>query len=167
MVMAEPNVLDTSALINWPIELLDGGYVVENQKLEVSRVSPDRMLSLEAASLIWKQPTRESIDEATKIARETGDLDGLSETDLALLALVVEFRGHLHTDDYRMQNVCSFSGMKWSSVESVGISGVWEWEMKCKGCGRVTSGIGRTRLASEETGECSECGSELRFRKKA
>ena len=58
MPMGVSNVLDTAALLNWPIELLDGGYVVENQRLEVSRVSPDRMLSLEAANLIWKSPSR-------------------------------------------------------------------------------------------------------------
>ena len=50
-------MLDTAALINWPIELLDGGFVVENQRLEISRVSPDRMLSIEAANLIWKSPS--------------------------------------------------------------------------------------------------------------
>ena len=160
-----PNVLDTAALINWPIELLDGGFVVENQRLELSRVSPDRMLSIEAANLIWKSPSRESIDEATKISRETGDLDSLSETDLSLIALVVEVRGHLHTDDYRMQNVCSSSGLKWSPVETVGISETWYWELKCGGCGRVTSGRGRTRFARESPGECKDCGSELRFRK--
>ncbi|MGB1559852.1 MAG: hypothetical protein ACPG9Q_05300, partial [Candidatus Thalassarchaeaceae archaeon] len=84
--MGVPNVLDTAALLNWPIELLDGGYVVENQRLEVNRVSPNRMLTLEAANLIWKSPSRGSIGEATKISRDTGDLDGLSETDLSLLA---------------------------------------------------------------------------------
>ena len=163
--MDVPNVLDTAALINWPIELLDGGFVVENQRLELSRVSPDRMLSIEAANLIWKSPSRESIDEATKISRETGDLDGLSETDLSLIALVVEVRGHLHTDDYRIQNVCSSSGLTWSPVETVGISETWNWELKCRGCGRVTPGRGRTRFARESPGECEDCGSELRFRK--
>ncbi len=163
--MDVPNVLDTAALINWPIELLDGGFVVENQRLELSRVSPDRMLSIEAANLIWKSPSRESIDEATKISRETGDLDGLSETDLSLIALLVEVRGHLHTDDYRMQNVCSSSGLDWSPVETVGISETWNWELKCRGCGRVTSGRGRTRFARESPGECEDCGSELKFRR--
>ena len=79
--MVAPNVLDTAALINWPIELLDRGYVVEKQGW-VSRVSPERMLFLEAANLIWKSPTIESINQATKISLDTGDLDGLSETDL-------------------------------------------------------------------------------------
>ncbi len=165
MAMGVPNVLDTAALINWPIELLDGGYVVENQRLELSRVSPDRMLSLEAANLIWKSPSRESIDEATNISRDTGDLGGLSETDLSLIALVIDIRGHLHTDDYRIQNVCGSSGIKWSPVETVGISETWNWELKCIGCGGVTSGRGRTRFAREGPGVCEDCGSELRFRK--
>ena len=165
MAMGVPNVLDTAALINWPIELLDGGYVVENQRLELSRVSPDRMLSLEAANLIWKSPSRESIDEATKISRDTGDLGGLSETDLSLIALVIDIRGHLHTDDYRIQNVCGSSGIKWSPVETVGISETWNWELKCIGCGGVTSARGRTRFAREGPGVCEDCGSELRFRK--
>ena len=92
-------------------------------------------------------------------------LDGLSETDLSLIALVIDIRGHLHTDDYRIQNVCSSSGIKWSPVETVGISETWNWELKCVGCGRVTSGRGRTRFARESPGECEDCGSELRFRK--
>ena len=103
--MGAPNVLDTAALINWPIELLDRGYVVEKQRLEVSRVSPERMLFLEAANLIWKSPTIESINQATKICLETGDLDGLSETDLLLLALVIDINGHTCTlmiTGYRM-----------------------------------------------------------------
>ena len=80
--MDVPNVLDTAALINWPIELLDGGYVVENQRLELSRVSPERMLSLEAANLIWKRPTIESINQATKISIDTGDLDEAGAAEL-------------------------------------------------------------------------------------
>ena len=160
-----PNVLDTAALINWPIELLDGGYVVENQRLELSRVSPERMLSLEVANLIWKSPSTESINQATKISRDTGDLDGLSETDLSLLALVIDIKGHLYTDDYRIQNVCSSAAIKWSPVETIGISETWRWELKCRGCGRATPGKGRTRFAKESPGECEDCGSELRFRK--
>ena len=41
MTMGVPNVLDTAALINWPIELLDGGYVVENQRLELVGFLPN------------------------------------------------------------------------------------------------------------------------------
>ena len=163
--MGVQNVLDTAALINWPIESLHEGYVVENQRLELSRFSPERMLSIEAAKLKWMSPSVESLNQAKKISHETGDLDGLSETDLSLLALVIDIKGHLYTDDYRIQNVCSSAGIRWSPVETDGISETWNWELKCRGCGRVTSGRGGTRLARESPGECEDCGSELRFRK--
>ncbi len=164
--MSGYSVLDTSALINWPISSLDGGYVLDSQRLEVSRLSPERGMSLDAASLNWVSPTRESIDEATEVAVSTGDLDGLSETDLGLIALVIELGGHLHTDDYRMQNVCSAAGLGWSPVETRGINAIWSWELQCIGCGTVYPTTGKTRAASESAGECSRCGSELRVRKK-
>ena len=163
--MVVENVLDTAALIHWPIELLDGGYVVESQRLELNRVSPERMLSLEAANLMWKSPSIESINQATEISHGTGDLDGLSETDLSLIALAIDIKGHLFTDDYRIQNVCSSAGIEWSPVETVGISETWKWELKCRACGRVTSGRWGTRFARESHGECGDCGSELKFRK--
>ncbi len=164
--MPGPAVLDTSALINWPIDALEEGFVVENQRLEVSRVSPERMLSIDAVQMSWSSPSRESLEEATRIARKTGDLDGLSETDLHLLALAIELDGHMHTDDYRLQNLCSSVGIRWSSVESEGISEVWNWEIRCRGCGAVVVGSEKTRPASEEIGRCVECGSELRSVKK-
>tara|TARA_B100000674_G_scaffold490346_1_gene506019 strand:- start:478 stop:978 length:501 start_codon:yes stop_codon:yes gene_type:complete len=165
MAMGVQNVLDTAALINWPIELLDGGYVVEKQRLEISRISPERILSLEAANLMWMSPSIESINQATKISHETGDLDGLSETDLSLLALVIDIKGRLYTDDYRIQNVCNSAGIEWSPVQTVGISETWNWELKCRGCGKVTSGRWETRPARESPGECGDCGSKLKFRK--
>lgn len=164
--MTEPDVLDTSALINWPLVSLDGGFVVESQRLEVVRISPDRMLPIEAARMNWSSPSRESLEEATRIASKTGDLDGLSETDLRLFALAIELGGHMHTDDYRLQNLCSSVGLKWTPVESKGISEVWEWEIRCRGCGAVADGSENTRPASEGVGECIECGSELRVVKK-
>ncbi len=164
--MPGPAVLDTSALINWPIDALEEGFVVENQRLEVSRVSPERMLSIDAVQMSWSSPSRESLEEATRIARKTGDLDGLSETDLHLFALSIELNGHMHTDDYRLQNLCSSVGLRWSPVESKGISEVWEWEIKCLGCGVVVVGSENTRPARDEVGDCIECGSELRVVKK-
>jgi UPF0271 protein len=164
--MPEPDVLDTSALINWPLDALENGFVVESQRLEVNRIAPNRMLSIEAVRMNWVSPSRDSLNEATRIAMKSGDLDGLSETDLHLFALSIELGGHMHTDDYRLQNLCSSIGLNWSSVESRGISEIWEWEVKCRGCGLVVVGSRKTRPASEGIGECTQCGSELRVVRK-
>ncbi len=164
--MSMPKILDTSALINWPIDSLDGGFVVNGQRSEVERIAPERILSIETASVNWVSPSPESVQESTVIARKTGDIEGLSETDLHLFALVIELGGHMYTDDYRLQNLCNLVGVEWSSVLSEGISEVWNWEIRCRGCGALASGTGNTRPASEEIGSCVECGSELRVVKK-
>jgi len=161
-----PDILDTSALINWPIDALDGGFAVNGQRSEVERIAPERILSIETARVNWISPSTESVQESTVIARKTGDLDGLSETDLHLLALAIELGGHLHTDDYRLQNLCKTVGVRWSPVVSEGISDVWNWEIRCRGCGALVAGAENTRPASQEIGVCPECGSELRTVKK-
>ena len=164
--MPVTNILDTSALINWPIDALKGGFVVNGQRTEVERIAPERMLSIETAGVNWSSPSPESVRESAVIARKTGDLDGLSETDLHLLALAIELGGHMHTDDYRLQNLCSSVGVRWSPVVSEGIAEVWNWEVRCSGCGALVAGGEKTRPASEGLGECAECGSELRVVKK-
>ena len=164
--MTMPDILDTSALINWPIDALNGGFVVSGQRSEVERIAPERMLSIETAGVIWSSPSSESVQESTAIARKTGDLDGLSETDLHLLALAIELGGHMHTDDYRLQNLCNSVGVSWSPVVSEGIKEIWNWEIRCIGCGTLVVGAEKTRPASEEIGACAECGSELRGVKK-
>ena len=164
--MPVPNILDTSALINWPIDALKGGFVVNGQRTEVERIAPERMLSIETAGVNWSSPSPESVRESAVIARKTGDLDGLSETDLHLLALAIELGGHMHTDDYRLQNLCNSVGVRWSPVVSEGITEVWNWEIRCSGCGTLVAGAEKTRPASEGMGECSECGSKLRVVKK-
>ena len=164
--MTMPDILDTSALINWPIDALNGGFVVSGQRSEVERIAPERMLSIETAGVNWSSPSSESVQESTAIARKTGDLDGLSETDLHLLALAIELGGHMHTDDYRLQNLCNSVGVSWSPVVSEGIKEIWNWEIRCIGCGTLVVGAEKTRPASEEIGACAECGSELRGVKK-
>jgi len=164
--MPMPEILDTSALLNWPLDSLEGKYVVDGQRKEVERLSPSRMLTVEAARMKWSSPSRDSLEEATIIARNTGDLDGLSETDLSLFALAIELAGQIHTDDYRLQNLCSSVGIQWAPVESSGITEFWNWEIKCLGCGIVTEGSEKTRPVSEKVGECHDCGSDLKIVKK-
>lgn len=164
--MTLPKVLDTSALISWPLDSLEGGFAVDGQRFEVERISPSRMLTLEAARIKWSSPTADSVKEARKIAIETGDLDGLSITDLHLFALAVELGGKMHTDDYRLQNLCGSIGLQWRPVETKGITKIWLWEIRCQGCGILHEGSEETRAAGKGIGECKYCGSELKIVKK-
>ena len=164
--MSGVDVLDTAALVSWPVDSLKNGFVVDGQWAEVLRIAPDRILSIEAACLNWNSPSEISLKEATDLARETGDLVGLAETDLGLLALAMEKRGRMHTDDYRLQNLCSVAGLEWSTVESMGISQVWTWEIRCIGCGDVTESHKGTIPSGESLGNCKICGAGLRIARK-
>ena len=165
--MGNRDVLDTSALISWPMESLEGSLIVEGQLKELSRISPDRLLIVEASGLICIHPEKRYVLEASELSRETGDIVGLSETDLSLLAVTMQFRGHLHTDDYRLQNLCSEAGLDWSPIMTKGITESWAWEVRCPFCGLQGETGKGTKPVSESIGNCVDCGSELRYRRRS
>ena len=132
--MAEQRVLDTAALIAWPISELSGGLIVSHQEDELLRISPDRAALLESMGLVFCQPNQDSIDLTLDAAKQSGDISGISETDLALVSLALERSAQLITDDYRMQNIASFLGIEWQGVSEVGIREVWSWNLVCSGC---------------------------------
>ena len=165
--MGGRDVLDTSALISWPIESLEGSLIVEGQLKELSRISPDRLLFVEASGLVCIHPEERYLLEASEISRKTGDIVGLSETDLSLLAVTIQFRGHLHTDDYRLQNLCSEAGLDWSPIMTEGITESWIWEVRCPVCGLEGEASKGTLPASESIGNCVDCGTELKYRRRS
>ena len=163
--MAAGEVLDTAALIAWPLERMRGSLVVPGQRVELARISPDREILLDAAGLEWASPGPDALARASDIAVSTGDMAGLSPGDLALLALAVERAATLVTDDYRLQNLCEKGGRPWLSVTMEGVRALWAWELRCTGCGAVLP-TPELPNPSRELGYCVDCGSELGLRRK-
>ncbi len=164
--MALGEVLDTAALIAWPLERIDGGMVLESQREELSRVAPDRLALLEAVEVDWASPGDAAIEAAGKLAMKTGDMAGLSSIDLNLLALAMEHGAVLFTDDYRLQNLCEKGGIPWASVSTRGISSIWSWEIRCTGCGVGQEIPSQTPVKKGDIGTCNACGSPLRIKRK-
>ncbi|MEE3269975.1 MAG: hypothetical protein VX204_02545 [Candidatus Thermoplasmatota archaeon] len=163
--MASGEVLDTAALLAWPVERMRGGLVVPGQRSELLRISPDRELILEAAELIWQIPSEDSLGNARVLAQTTGDIAGLSGVDLEILALAMESNSTLVTDDYRLQNLCELAGIAWSSVATEGIRSMWSWDLRCTGCASIIAAPEST-LPDGNLGNCRECGSELVLRRR-
>ena len=163
--MAAGEVLDTAALIAWPLERMRGSLVVPGQRVELTRISPDREILLDAAGLEWASPGPDALARASDIAVSTGDMAGLSPVDLELLALAVERAATLVTDDYRLQNLCEKGGLPWLSVTMEGVRALWAWELHCTGCGAVLP-TPELPNPSRELGYCVDCGSELGLRRK-
>jgi len=158
--MASGEVLDTAALLAWPVERMRGALVVPEQRAELVRIAPDRELALEAAQLVWATPSEDALSRARVLAATTGDMAGLSNVDFGLLALAVERGATLITDDYRLQNLCQLGGISWSSVTTEGIRSMWSWDLRCSGCGLVFDSP-ESPSPDRNLGNCRECGSEI------
>ena len=72
----------------------------------------------------------------------------------------------LITDDYRMQNIAEYMKIKWRSVNTDGIKNIWKWEVFCLGCKKVNIMPENTTNQKNNLGQCVDCGSELKIRKK-
>lgn len=164
--MAAREVVDTSALISWPLEMLFGSLASPRQRNELTLNHPERLDIIDAININWTNPDRESINKITDIAKETGDIAGLSQTDIEILALAIENDYTLITDDYRMQNIAEFSKIKWRSINTDGIKNIWKWELVCIGCKLLKKMPDRPTYQKNNLGKCIECGSELKIRKK-
>ena len=88
--MADVFVLDTSALIEWPISAIIGSLIVPGQESELQRISPGRREILESMGAIQMEPGSASLEVTTNAAIKTGDMSGLSAIDLSLIALAHE-----------------------------------------------------------------------------
>ena len=164
--MAGSRVLDTAALISWPVSELSGGLIVSHQEDELLRISPDRAAILDSMGLVFCQPNQDSIDLAVDAAKQSGDISGISETDLALVSLALERSALLITDDYRMQNIAIFLDIEWQGVSEVGIREVWSWTLVCSGCKSEYDAPESTDAKQKNYGECHDCGAALRLKRK-
>ena len=157
-------VLDTGALLAVPMSMISNGFALEGQREELGRLDRNRMEMVELF-VNWAEPSEESVSAATEIARRSGDLGGLSEIDLELFALAIELNAPLLTDDYRLQNLCSLSGLDWLPIETSGIEGIWSWEVCCIACDQPQEKPSETSRIRGDMGICLHCGSPLKLRR--
>jgi|TARA_B110000467_G_scaffold90560_1_gene81860 rRNA maturation endonuclease Nob1 len=159
-------VLDTGALISWSINQMNGCVVTPSQREEILKIAPEREVVINTSNLIWKMPDEESLARASKFAIDTGDMAGLSKVDLELLALSIQENKKLITDDYRLQNLAEKAGINWGSISTKGISKLWEWELKCLACKKEYPTPEVPNKRKSDWGECIDCGSSLKLKRK-
>ena len=71
-------VLDTAALLYWPVTELNGGICSTSQQSELEQVSLQRYMLISSLDIDWRVPTPNWIDEAKQKAASSGDLPRLS-----------------------------------------------------------------------------------------
>jgi UPF0271 protein len=111
-----------------------------------------RFDALEGSGMHVHIPDEETVERIERAARETGDADELSETDIRLVSAAFELDGRLVTDDYAMQNVAEKLSVAVEVIAREGIDEQRDWLFQCMGCGREFE---------ERRDRCPICGSEL------
>lgn len=107
---------------------------------------------LETNRLKIREPDNESTTTAIKAAKETGDFQQLSKQDISIIALCIEMKGEIISDDFAISNVARNLGLKISPIMTTGIKDVGKWVHYCPGC--------RTNHSSGK--ECPMCGTQLK-----
>ena len=149
-------VLDTAALLHWPVERMIGGIVAHSQLEELRRLSPQRAMLIESIDIEWMSV---GTTDAESAAATTGDLPRLSPVDLDILALALATGEILFTDDYSLQNVCRSVNHPFEAVSNKRSRQQWSWELRCIGC-RATK-----KADSQKEEECDICGSPMKVKR--
>lgn len=149
-------VLDTAALLHWPVERMIGGIVAHSQLEELRRLSPQRAMLIESIDIEWMSM---GTNDAEAAAATTGDLPRLSPVDLDILALALATGETLFTDDYSLQNVCRSVSHPFEAVSNKRSRQQWSWELRCIGC-RATK-----KAESQKEEECDICGSPMKVKR--
>ena len=124
------------------------GVVDEVKKGKAAR---DLALALEI-SITVKMPGADALRVIQAAASRTGDDGRLSETDIQVLALALELKATIISDDYSVQNVAKVLDIPCQG-NLEGIRKVLNWTYRCRGCGRYYD---------EAQPDCPICGSEVR-----
>jgi UPF0271 protein len=108
---------------------------------------------LESNTLQVLNSDRKNIDKVVAAARRTGDYQKLSEADISVIALALQLKIALVTDDYAVANVATTLKIPVKSVASKGITHTRRWIAYCSACGKAFGPNAK---------ECRLCGNRLR-----
>ena len=145
------HVLDSSAFIN-EYTTSERIATIPLVRDELEDEAGYRFDALEGSGMRIHIPDPETVERIERAARETGDEETLSRTDVRLLATAFELDATLVTDDYAMQNVAEKLDITVYVIAQEGIDERRDWEFQCQGCGRIFD---------ENRERCEICGSDL------
>jgi len=98
-----------------------------------------------------RDPSNEIINIVKDVSMKTGDYTTISKQDITIIALALENKIELITDDFAVTNVARQLKIQTSSLMTQGITTVGKWISYCSMCGKEFS----------KEKECPICGSKL------
>ncbi len=155
----EEIALDASAFYAG-IAFLSGSKCVTTSAIfeEVQHIKAAALEALvQAGNLQILDPDTKSIEAVSIAAKKTGDIVNLSAADISILALALERKVALASDDYAVANVAATLGIRIVASSGKGIREIRKHVAYCSACGK---------LFSPDKQECPLCGNKLRRRYK-
>lgn len=147
-------VLDSSALLVGKYPEMDEMLTTPDVVRELKRkgMTPELRSFIEVKVTV-ASPSKGGMEKVMEAALESGDSERLSPTDMGLLALALDEKATILTDDYSIQNLAMVLGIDYKGVMFPEITKRVSWRYRCVGCGR---------RYENHSDVCGVCGSALR-----
>lgn len=149
-------ILDASAFYaGIPFSTIEGLYTTslifdEIKHIKENHEAIETLLETNRLKII--DPDSEFIEKIKTESKKTGDYNQLSKQDISAIALCLQMKGEIITDDFAISNVSKNLNLKVSPLMTSGINDVGNWIHYCPGC----------RKNFEFGSECPLCGTLLK-----
>jgi len=149
-------VLDSSAFYaGIPFSSNEPSYITSLIYNEIEHIKKDHdavQILIETKRLIIHEPEHRFTIAVYDAAKKSGDFANLSEQDISIIALSLQLKAELVTDDFAISNVAKNLSIKVVPVMTSGIKNVVIWKYYCPGC--------KTNFS--KVSECPRCGNKLK-----
>lgn len=107
---------------------------------------------IDSGNLTILEPDESSLNRVIHTANITGDIQKLSIADISIIALALQLKKTLISDDYAIGNIAAFLKIPIRTIAFRGISKIRRWSGFCNACGRAYKPYIRI---------CTICGSRV------
>ena len=149
-------VLDSSAFYaGIPFSSSEPSVTTSHVYNEIKHIKKDHdavQILIETRRLKISDPEPRFIITVNNAAKKSGDFPNLSDEDISTIALSLQLKAELVTDDFAISNVAKNLNIKVIPVMTSGIKNVIIWKYYCPGC----------KIDFSKVTECPRCGNRLK-----
>ena len=149
-------VLDSSAFYaGIPFSSNEPSYITSLVYNEIEHIKKDHdaiQILIETKRITVNEPENKFVTITINAAKKSGDFPNLSDQDISTIALSLQLRAELVTDDFAVSNVAKNLNIKVIPVMTDGIKNVVTWKYYCPGC----------KIDFSKITECPRCGNKLK-----
>jgi len=148
-------ILDASAFYaGIPFASSEKSFTTQDVFDEIKHIKKDHKaieMILETKRLEIMTPESEYIKKVLLKSKDTGDFQNLSTGDISVIALCLQLKAELVTDDFAVSNLAKKLNLTVVPVMTNGITRIANWIYFCSGCEKTFS----------EISKCPLCGNKL------